>query len=71
MNIKRVIVRAEAGGELPARKPRRRNVDVFTDLVATRVESSNGTMSAKRMLPITCAAGYEGSARNFLWLAAE
>ena len=32
--VKRVIERAEAGGELPAREPRPRNLDAFTDLVA-------------------------------------
>jgi len=69
--VKRVIERAEAGGEPPPREPRPRNVDAFTDLVATRVEQSNGKMSAKRMLPIARAAGYQGSARNFRRLVAE
>lgn len=69
--VKRVIERAEAGGEPPGREPRPRNVDAFTDLVATRVKSSNGRMSAKRMLPIARAAGYQGSARNFRRLVAE
>jgi hypothetical protein len=41
------------------------------DLVAERVEKSQGRISAKRMLPIARAAGYEGSARNFRRLVAE
>jgi hypothetical protein len=62
--VKRVIERAEEGGPRP-REPRPRNVDAFVELVATRVEKSKGKMSAKRMLPIARAAGYQGSARNF------
>ena len=67
--VKRVIERAEAGGP-QAREPRPRNVDAFTELVATRVENSKGKMSAKRILPIARAAGYQGSARNFRRLVA-
>jgi hypothetical protein len=40
-------------------------------MVAERVEKSQGRMSAKRMLPIAKAAGYDGSARNFRRLVAE
>ena len=43
----------------------------MTELVAERVKKSQGRMSAKRMLPIARAAGYEGSARNFRRLVAE
>jgi hypothetical protein len=42
-----------------------------TELVVERVEKSQGRMSAKRMLPIARAAGYEGSDRNFRRLVAE
>ncbi len=38
--VKRVIERAEAGGA-PPREPRPRNLDAFTDLVATRVEKGS------------------------------
>jgi len=41
------------------------------DLVTERVDKSAGRMSAKRMLPIARAAGYQGSARNFRRLVAE
>ena len=68
--VKRVVERAEGGGPPPA-KPRPRNFDAVTDLVATRVEASNGKISAKRLLPVARAAGYEGSARNFRRLVAE
>ena len=43
----------------------------MTELVAERVEKSQGRMSAKRMLPIARAAGYDGSARNFRRLVAD
>ena len=39
-------------------------------LVAKRVESSKGRISAKRLLPAARAAGYAGSARNFRRLVA-
>lgn len=68
--VKRVVERAETGGP-PPRAPRPRCLDAFTDLVATRVDKSNGRISAKRLLPIARAAGYEGSARNFRRLVAE
>lgn len=69
--VKRVVDRAEAGGAPPQRAPRTRNVDQFADLVAERVAKSAGRISAKRLLPIARAAGYEGSARNFRRLVAE
>ena len=46
------------------------NYDSVAELVTERVEKSQGRMSAKRMLPIARAAGYEGSARNFRRLVA-
>jgi transposase len=68
--VKRVVERGEAGGP-PPRPVRPRNFDAFTGLVATRVEASVGRISAKRLLPIVRAAGYQGSARNFRRLVAE
>jgi hypothetical protein len=62
--VKRVVERAEAGGPSP-REPRPRNFDAVADLVAARVDKSNDKVSAKRLLPVARAAGYEGSARNF------
>ena len=40
------------------------NYDDVTDIIATRVEKTEGRISAKRLLPVVRAAGYEGSARN-------
>jgi transposase len=68
--VKRVVDRAEAGGA-PEPRPRPRNFDQVRDLVAERVAKSGGRISAKRLLPIAQAAGYEGSARNFRRLVAE
>jgi transposase len=68
--VRRVVERAEAGGP-PQRVPRPRNFDQVADLVAERVAKSGGRISAKRLLPIARAAGYEGSARNFRRLVAE
>jgi transposase len=68
--VKRVVERVESGGP-PLRSSRPRNFDTFTDLVATRIKASSGRISAKRLLPVARAAGYEGSARNFRRLVAE
>lgn len=68
--VKRVVERAEAGGEVPQRAPRARNFDQAVGLVAERIEKSKGRISAKRLLPIARAEGYEGSARNFRRLVA-
>ena len=69
--VKRVVDRFEAGDAPVARVERAHNYDAVADLVTERVEKSRGRMSAKRMLPIARAAGYEGSARNFRRLVAE
>jgi len=63
--VKKVVDKFEAGDNAPPRVERAHNYDAVTDLVAERVEKSQGRMSAKRMLPIARAAGYDGSARNF------
>ena len=68
--VKRVIARHESGGVAPARRPRARNYDSVTALVAERVEKTKGRITAKRLLPAARAAGYEGSARNFRRLVA-
>jgi transposase len=68
--VRRVIARHEAGGGRPARLPRPRNYDGVAVLVAERVRSSQGRISAKRLLPAARAAGYAGSDRNFRRLVA-
>ncbi|WP_219539961.1 IS21 family transposase, partial [Nonomuraea guangzhouensis] len=55
----------------PGRRRREHNFDAVADLVAEKVQSTAGKMSAKRLLPLAQAAGYEGSARNFRRLVAE
>lgn len=67
--VKRVVERAAAGGAASEARPR--NVDQFAELVGERVAKSQGRISAKRLLPIARAAGYEGSPRNFRRLVAE
>jgi hypothetical protein len=69
--VKRVIARHEAGGCAPPRSPRERNYDAVAELVAGRVKSSQGRISAKRLLPAARAAGYGGSPRNFRLVAAQ
>jgi len=70
--VKRVIDRHEADpGVVPVRAPRVHNYDDVAELVATRVEKTQGRISAKRLLPVAQAAGYAGSARNFRRLVAE
>ncbi len=69
--VRRVLARHEAGSGVPARKLRARNYDAVAELVAARVKSSSGRISAKRLLPAAQAAGYGGSARNFRRLVAE
>jgi hypothetical protein len=65
-----VIAPTVTGGP-PQRAPRPRNFDAVHNLVAERVAKPAGRISAKRLLPIARAAGYDGSARNFRRLVAE
>jgi hypothetical protein len=69
--VRRVIARHEAGGGAPERGLRGHNYDAVVGLVAERVERSKGRITAKRLLPVARAAGYEGSARNLRRLVAE
>jgi len=69
--VKRAVDKFEAGDNAPARAERAHNYDAVTELVAERVEKSQGRISAKRILPIARAAGYDGSARNFRRLVAK
>jgi len=69
--VKRVVEKFEAADAPPSRVERARNYDAVADLVAERVDKSQGRISAKRMLPIARAAGYDGSDRNFRRLVAQ
>jgi hypothetical protein len=59
--------RAEAGLDEPVAH----NYDTVRDVVTERVERTKGRISAKRLLPVVQAAGYEGSARNLRRLVAD
>ena len=47
------------------------NYDTVRGIVAERVTKTQGRITAKRLLPVAVAAGYDGSARNFRRLVAE
>ena len=69
--VTRIVALHEAGGAKPERVERARNYDVVTEVVVGKVEATKGRISAKRLLPVARAAGYDGSARNFRRLVAE
>ncbi len=68
--VKRVVEAYEAGERSAGRAVRGHNYDVVAGIVAERVRSTQGRISAKRLLPEASAAGYTGSARNFRRLVA-
>ena len=72
--VKRVVEKFEvdqAGAPPPERVERAHNYDQMAGLVAERIAKSQGRISAKRLLPVAAAAGYQGSDRNFRRLVAE
>src|SRR3982074_1884817 len=72
--VKKVVDKFQADqvGVLPQpRAETTHNYSMVADLVAERIEKSHARISAKRLLPIARAAGYEGSGRNFRRLVAE
>jgi hypothetical protein len=68
--VKRIIERHEAGAARPVREPRPANYEPVRDLVAGKVKQTHARITAKRLLPVARAAGYDGSARNFRRLVA-
>jgi transposase len=62
--VKRVLERLAAGQLEPRVRPPGNTAGVV-DLVAQKVQATDGRISAKRLLPVARAAGYTGSARNF------
>lgn len=68
--VRRTIERYRAGGQRLQRKPREHNYDRVVELVRSRVQTTKGRISAKRLLPAARTAGYAGSARNFRRLVA-
>src|SRR4051812_4791552 len=69
--VRRIVERHNGGGAAPPRQDRGHNYDPIRELVADRVQRSQGRISAKRLLPAARTAGYEGSPRNFRRLVAE
>ena len=72
--VRRIIEAHEAtssGEAPPVREQRARNYEQVVDLVAEKVKTTSGRISAKRLLPAARAAGYEGSDRNFRRLVAD
>jgi transposase len=64
--VKRVVTGTEGAEPL-----RGHNYDDVEGLVADKVRKTKGRISAKRLLPVAKAAGYEGSARNLRRLVAK
>lgn len=64
--VRRVLTR-RAAGQRPGRRAAARPglADRFTDLIYQKVKSTDGRITAKRLLPVARAAGYMGSARTF------
>ena len=72
--VKKVVDKFEAdqAGVAPQpRADRTHNYDAVAEMVAERIDKSSARISAKRLLPIARAAGYEGSGRNFRRLVAD
>jgi hypothetical protein len=65
------IVEAHEAEQPPGRQGRGHNYDEVAGLVGQRVKLTQGRISAKRLLPVVRAAGYQGSPRNFRRLVAE
>jgi len=67
--VRRVVERRTAPPD--ERPPRPRSTDPFRTLIAERVKATSGRISAKRLLPLCRAEGYEGSARHLRRAVAE
>lgn len=67
----KTVRRAVAAAEASTDTVTAHNYDAVADIVAERVAKTKGLISAKRLLPVARAAGYQGSARNFRRLVAE
>jgi transposase len=65
--VKRTMQRHWAGQSMEVRRHRHvdRNTDCVKDVIAEKVRATDGRISAKRLLPVARAAGYDGSSRNF------
>ncbi len=68
--VGRVLAR-RAAGQRPGRRRSPGLAEPYEDLIFDKVKSTDGRTTAKRLLPIARAAGYEGSARTFRRTVAE
>ncbi len=68
--VKRILEAAERA-EAGVAVRRERNFDGAREVVAGKIDTCQGRISAKRLLVLARAAGYQGSARNFRRLVAE
>jgi hypothetical protein len=69
--VQRAVLAEEAEKNTAGAEPVAHNYDRVRDVVAERVGKTQGRITAKRLLPVAVAAGYDGSARNFRRLVAE
>jgi Integrase core domain len=70
--VRRVIERTRTAESLAVvRAGGPKNFEVAREVVAAKMASTDGRVSAKRLLPAARTAGYEGSDRNFRRLVAE
>lgn len=65
--VKRLIEQQNRGQGSARRRPRRlaHNTDAVQSVIAEKVRTTDGRITAKRLLPRARAAGYTGSGRNF------
>jgi transposase len=70
--VKRALARRRSGRyEYRARQSVVSKTEVARELVAEKVRATDGLITAKRLLPLARAAGYEGSLRNLRRLVAQ
>jgi transposase len=62
--VKRYVEAAGEAGQFAPALRRSRVTDDFADLVAERVEQSGGRVTARRLMRLVRAAGYDGSERG-------
>lgn len=67
--VRRVLERRD--GAPAERPPRPKATDRFGDLIAAKVKTTDGRISAKRLMPIVKAEGYTGSGRTLRRAVAE
>ena len=69
--VKRYVQAAGEAGQLAPALQRARVTDEFSELIAERVEQSTGRITARRLMRILRAAGYQGSERSLRRAVAE